>query len=373
MYDVAIIGGGLAGLTAALRLANEGFKVVVVEKKSYPIQRVCGEYISNEVKPYLQSLDAYPQQLGPAEINTLLVSAPNGNTLKAPLPLGGFGISRYLLDDYLYKKASQKGVEFLLNTTANKIVPTRSGFTLSSSNGQDINSKIVIGGFGKRSNLDREMGRSFFTNKSPYIGVKYHVMTDSPADAVALHNFEDGYCGISKIEDNKFCLCYMTTRDNLKKHGSIPKLEKEVLSKNPYLKKAFSESKFLFETPEVINEISFEKKSVYQDGVFMAGDAAGMITPLCGNGMAMAIHSSKILCDELIENYDTNEGAFDLLKIERGYSVKWEGLFNHRLYAGRKIQQLFGKSWLTNISVAMLKKSPWVLEKLIQQTHGKEF
>ena len=64
--DILLIGGGLAGLAAALDLAQRGHRVVVVERKQYPFHKVCGEYVSNEVLPYLRRLRADPAVLAPA-------------------------------------------------------------------------------------------------------------------------------------------------------------------------------------------------------------------------------------------------------------------------------------------------------------------
>src|SRR5690606_28139952 len=152
------------------------------------------------------------------------------------------------------------------------------------------------------SNLDRQLNRKFFFKRSPYIGVKYHIRTDFPSDLIALHNFKDGYCGISKIEDDQYCLCYLSSRSNLKDHGNIKEMEENVLFRNNNLKYIFENSDFLYNKSEVINEICFEKKEAVYDHLLFCGDAAGMISPLCGNGMAMAIHSAKIL-SELISRH----------------------------------------------------------------------
>ena len=62
--DVVILGGGLAGLIASLILTQNGYDVVLIEKKTYPFHKVCGEYISNEVLPYLNSLGIDPIKNG---------------------------------------------------------------------------------------------------------------------------------------------------------------------------------------------------------------------------------------------------------------------------------------------------------------------
>ena len=53
LLNVVIVGGGLAGLTSALHLTQSGLGVTLIEKNPYPRHKVCGEYISNEVLPYL--------------------------------------------------------------------------------------------------------------------------------------------------------------------------------------------------------------------------------------------------------------------------------------------------------------------------------
>ncbi|HET6244555.1 MAG: FAD-binding protein [Bacteroidetes bacterium] len=89
-FDVIIGGGGLAGLVSAIELSRAGLKVALIEKKQYPFHRVCGEYVSNEVKPYLQRLGVNFNQLAPSTINSLRVSSLNGEfNLFSKLQMGG--------------------------------------------------------------------------------------------------------------------------------------------------------------------------------------------------------------------------------------------------------------------------------------------
>src|SRR6476646_7323604 len=144
-----------------------------------------------------------------------------------------------------------------------------------------------------------------FVKKKPnklnnYLGVKYHVTTNFPQDTIALHNFKDGYCGISRVEENKYCVCYLTTAQNLTaSNNSIAVMEKNILHKNPLLKQIFESSEIIYDSPITISQISFDNKSQIEDHVLMVGDAAGMITPLCGNGMSMAFHGSKLAADAI--------------------------------------------------------------------------
>ena len=72
-FDVIIIGGGLAGLTNAIHLSKFNRQVLLIEKDSYPKHKVCGEYISNEVLPYLNSLGIDPINEGAKQITEVQV------------------------------------------------------------------------------------------------------------------------------------------------------------------------------------------------------------------------------------------------------------------------------------------------------------
>ena len=123
-----IAGGGLAGLVTANILAQAGFACTVIEKKEYPFHRVCGEYISNETVPYLKSLGLFPEVFSPARIGRFQLTSVNGKSAELPLGLGGFGISRYSFDEFLYQKAKSNGVEFLLNTEVETVQFTSNNF-----------------------------------------------------------------------------------------------------------------------------------------------------------------------------------------------------------------------------------------------------
>jgi menaquinone-9 beta-reductase len=373
-YDVAVIGGGLAGLSLAIQMAKTGYKVIVFEKEKYPFHKVCGEYISLESWNFLEELGLPLSDMGLPLIKRLIISAPNGNYLEQDLSLGGFGISRYKMDAALAGIAGSLGVTVYDETKVTDIIFGKSVSTIQCG-AKEFYAKIVCGTFGKRSNLDVKFGRSFLRKRNNklnnYIGVKYHIETEFPDDLIALHNFKDGYCGISRIEDHKYCLCYLTTAKNLQLSGnSIKKLEETILQQNPFLKQIFSVSRILYSHPLTISQISFSKKSLVEDHVLMIGDAAGTIAPLCGNGMSMAMHGSK-LAFGYITQYLGNR--LDRHEMEQGYSDAWRKLFRKRLLAGRIIQRFFGNDLLSNILLKSVKPFPKFVSFLIRQTHGAPY
>jgi flavin-dependent dehydrogenase len=367
-HEVLIVGGGLAGLVSALLLAQEGHVVTVVEKKVYPFHRVCGEYVSNEVLDFLKRNGLYPDELELPSIDTFEFSDTRGSSVRLPLDLGGFGISRYVLDEWLYRLACQRGVNFLTGTsvTGLQFVAKEELFQVELSDFQVLQVPYVLGAFGKRSKLDQVLERPFFSKRSPYIGVKYHVQAEGSSNTVALHNFQGGYCGFNAIEGGKFNLCYLGSRDQLREYGSIPEMEQAVLWKNPILKRIFQESDFLWEKPEVITEINFERKLPVENHLLMLGDAAGLITPLCGNGMAMAIHSALLVTEALREGKTRQE-------VEQHYSKRWNALFYQRLGVGRAIQGLFGSGRGSVIARNLIAHVPFVARTLLKNTHGQPF
>ncbi len=365
--EVLIIGGGLAGLTAAIHLSKIGLQVSVIEKNEFPKHKVCGEYISNEVLPYLNWLNLNIANLNPTNITQLEFSTASGKTIKSVLPLGGFGISRFALDEYLYKKALENGCKILQDNVEN-IQFEDNQFIVTTAKKTILKSEIVIGAFGKRSNIDQKLNRDFIQKKSYWLAVKAHYSGDFPNNSVGLHNFKGGYCGVSKVEKDIINICYLADYETFKRFKNIEEYQKSVVSENPHLKVIFEKSKLLFEKPLTISQISFDKKQAVENHILMIGDTAGLIHPLCGNGMAMAIHSAKIV-SELVEKYYTNE-IKSRNELEEKYIQEWNFNFKKRLKMGRLLSNLLQKQKLSAVLMRILIIFPFLLSKIIKKTHG---
>ena len=368
-FDVIIVGGGLAGLTSAIHLSTRKKRVLLIERNEYPKHKVCGEYISNEVLPYLNSLGINPINEGAKQITKVQISTTKSNLIKGELPLGGFGMSRYFLDNLLVKKARLNGVQ-ILKDTVDSIHFKKDSFTITTKSSGVFQSKITIGAFGKRSSLDQKMKRKFIQKKSPYLAVKIHVKGVFPENLVALHNFKGGYCGVSKVEDNAINVCYITEYRSFKKHKNITDFQEQVVFKNEHLRKIFKESTPVFEKPLTISQVSFQTKNPVEDHIIMCGDTAGMIHPLCGNGMGMAISSAKLASTRILQflngEIKTREG------LEKQYLRDWNKEFKIRLKTGHFIAWLFRNQTISQIAYSILKRIPSLLPKMIKFTHGKQ-
>ena len=365
-FDLAIMGGGLNGLTLAREMARLGWKVALFERKEYPFHRVCGEYLSEEVRPILDHL-GYDVSREAASIKRLEVSAPSGKTLRADLPLGGLGISRYRLDHQLARAAQNAGAQLFTKTKVLDLQKAQGHWQVQTNRGV-FASQHLVGSFGKRSNLDRTLNRAFLRKRSAFIGVKYHLTLDYPDDLIGLHNFPGGYAGVSRVEENRYCLCYLSRRAPLQERGSFEALEREVLSQNPRIKALFENAEFLWDKPMVINEISFAAKPLAQEGMWFSGDAAGMIVPLAGNGMAMAMAGALLMAPRL-NNVLRNKVTLEEAQLD--YQRQWNQHFALRLRFGRQLQRFFGQPRPTEWLVRSLSALPHLMPALIKATHGK--
>lgn len=366
-FDCILIGAGLASISLSILLARAGKKVLVLEKKKFPAHKVCGEYVSNESKLFLRDLGLDADQQNWPQIHRVILSGPQGDILEEHLHMGGFGVSRYTLDQKLLNIALATGVVVQQETTCSGYRKT--GTTFEAFAGQKTWScDILIGGFGRSS------CGNFFKPARPsenWVGIKYHVKSRFPSDQVALYLFPDGYAGASQVEENTYCFCYLVRAHRLHAfRGHIEQLEEEVLKTNPLLAEFLNKADKLWKEPLTVSNVTFDAKQPVHDGVFYLGDSAGSIAPLTGNGMSNAFRSAAILAPILLQHFNKN---ITKQEAESKYKKQWNQQMGRRIRTGRRIQQIFCTPQLTNIFFKIVKHSRWLRQAIIRRTHGDPF
>jgi len=355
-FDVAIIGGGLAGCSAAIHLAQGGHRVILFEAQSYPHHKVCGEFLSPECGVLLVDLGltAALQAVNPALIHTASIIAPNGTTWTNALPGAGIGISRYALDHLMAKQARACGVQVLTNTSVTDVRGSLDeGFSLTFRNAigqRTISAKTVIGAQGKRSGLDRKLERSFFQNPQPFMGLKAHFRGSLPAGLIHLYTFPGGYCGMSAIENGLINVCLLVRQDTFQSASqpspaSVNQFIVWMGQQNPALGKWLSGAERIDESWLSISQIPFVTKQVVVNDILMAGDSAGLIAPVAGDGMGMALQAGRMASD-VLGLYLTHQ--ISAVDVRQRYSQLWWHTFGFRLRLSRVLQAfMLRPNWLT--------------------------
>lgn len=366
--EVGIIGGGLAGLVSAIDLSRRGHSVLLWERYDFPRHKVCGEYISREILPYLESLDVFPPKPQPVPINRLWLTTPGGKSLQASLDQGGLGISRYALDQWLAAQALHAGVELLTNSQVDSWERQAEGFEISLRNAARYRTRVLLGAYGKRAKLDKTRNRKHARAHSPYLGVKRHYQAVIPADQVQLHNFEGGYVGISQVEEQRVNFCYLVHRRQLQRYGTIQNLEQYLLPRQPHLQEFLSQAQPLMEQPLVISQVHFGSKLPVEGAIPYLGDAAGLIHPFCGNGMAMAVQSAQLVAP-LVSAY--LQGILSYPAYLELYQKRWQSHLAGRLRFGRLISPLLGHATWAPWALGAVKHVPGLWKIMLRQSHGR--
>lgn len=367
--DVVVIGAGLAGLASAIVLAREGFSVTLFEQERLPRHRVCGEYVSRETLPFLARLGVDPHALGAKPLTQFELSSMQGRHFCCALDLGGFGLSRYRLDHALCRVAEAAGVNLQLETPV-KQVTTLGDLYLVSAGGSQTRTRLVLGCFGKRSRLDHTLKRPHARRRSPYVGVKRHFRGPFPPNLVGLHTVPGGYCGISRVEDELINVCYLTHKRALEINGGVGHFEARGLRANPLLAAYLDRLTAVFARPIVISQVDFARKDPVQDHVLMLGDAAGLIHPLAGNGMAMALRSAALIAPLAARFL---RGGLTRSQLESDHAEMWRREFRTRRYVSWGLQNVFESATLSETLCRSATALPALARLVIRSTHGSTF
>jgi flavin-dependent dehydrogenase len=308
-FDAVVVGAGPAGSAAATLLARCGRRVLLLEKDSFPRPKVCGEFLSSDALPALEKLGvrAALERAGPERIDRGSIHWPGGRSVSFRLKSPAYGVSRLLLDDLLARGASDAGADTRFAARVTSVHgASPSGFRVRFSHARaerEVRSRFVVGAWGRWDALDRKLDRGFRLARSRYLGWSrdYECDTAPLAGQVRLYVFAGGYCGLSRVEGERVNLAGVIAESVLRgqragwegvlarARGSNPALAADlsVLTPGPI--------GFLGTGP-----VFFTAKPPSEEGILMAGDAAGVIDPFSGEGQAAAL-ASGILAGETIE------------------------------------------------------------------------
>lgn len=355
-FDLAIIGGGPAGSSAAIAAARLGASVVLLEARNLPRHKVCGEFVSAEALDVLATL---LQNLPTGR--ALLDSAPDiqrtrlflgTRMIEAAVSPSALSITRYHLDAQLWMAAQAAGVQ----TRSDCEVAAAEGdgpFRLKTSSG-NLSAKALIVAAGRWSQFtpDRTVPAG-----PRWIGVKGHFRELNPNPSTDLYFFENGYCGVQPIAKDVVNACAMVRSDRA---TSLP----EVLGLHTALAKrasAWSPASQPVSTAPLI----YRSPHPVHGKTLFAGDAAAFIDPFVGDGISIALRSGRLaahcVCRFLL-------GEFELGEAAALYQDKYTSQFAPLLSAASRVRSLLSLPGLAQAAAFELLRLPGVMPFVMRKT-----
>jgi len=335
--DVAIIGAGPGGATLAALLATRGVDVALIDRDTFPRDKLCGEFLSYDALPILERLGV-DLELAPYIHRCRVVARRRTYAFDFPHPARG--TSRLFLDALLFRAAVARGAKSFEATTVNSL--------------DEIDAKIVVGAWGRWGRFDTQLHRGFVRDRSHRnFGFKRHYRGEPNSGTIELYSFDRGYLGVNDVEDGVTNICGLVHASRLAGHkGRWDSFVDTIRSEEPPLEALYSRYAPAQETFVSSEPVIFRARSPVEGGVFMIGDASGVIDPLTGNGMAMAIQSALLLAPFILRLL---ANPFDRDAVEREYRARHAAMFRPRIAWSRRVASLLSRPALLDAALRTVR------------------
>lgn len=350
--EVAIIGAGPAGSTLAALLAARGVDVSVFDRDTFPRDKLCGEFLSYDALPVLESLGVLDaiDAAGAPKIERCRI-AGSRRTYEFTLPRAARGVSRMFLDDLLVRTAERNGAHRFDGITVSELPSAR----------------VVVGAWGRWGRFDQRLHRSFVGVRDRNFGFKRHYTGGSVRDSIELYSFRRGYLGVNAVEDGITNICGLVHASRLSGHkGRWDAFIETIRAEEPRLERLYATHAPAQEGYLSSEPVIFRARSAVEGGVFMIGDASGVIDPLTGNGMAMAIQSALLVAPYVVRLLETPALR---TAIENEYRDEHRRFFAPRIAWSRRAATLLSRPRLLDIALATIR-TPRAGELFLHRTRA---
>ena len=307
--ELVIVGGGLAGASAACVLAREGLSALLLERDPEPRHKVCGEFLSIEAQAYLGHLGIDLDRLDASRISRLRLHH-RGKQAEAPLPFTARGLSRKILDDALLGKAMSLGARVERGVTVRSIDTDETGSRVDAGPYGMIRAETLFLASGKHD--VRGVKRPTAGSINDLIGFKMHYRLPEEQQAalggvIEIILFEEGYAGLQLVEGGIVNLCLVVTHKRFEQVGrSWNSLIEQITRECPSVADRLRGALPLFDKPLSIFQIPYgfihHPHPPEPPGLFRLGDQMGVIPSFTGEGMSMALHSGYLAASTLLRH-----------------------------------------------------------------------
>jgi flavin-dependent dehydrogenase len=380
-YDVIIAGAGPAGSSAAIHLAHNGIRVLLVEQKNFPRPKLCGEFISPECQRHFENLgvsDAIKIS-SPAAITETVFYSSSGHHITIPSNWFGrpvaLGLSRAVMDHVLLQRARDAGVTVLEGTTITDPIlegdDVRGVRLKTDGHEHEYFAPLTIDATGRAHILTRKLHSSEPRTKAKLIAFKVHLRnTRVTPNACEIYSYQEGYGGLSNIEGDVSNLCFIVSAEQVKRHYSNPELVmRDLVMKNQRaaytLEHAEPDSEWLSTSWERFGR----QRPSPAHGLLAIGDSAAFIDPFTGSGMLMAFESGELAAEVIVRHRDKlATKSLDLLCKE--YATDYAQKFDSRLRICGWLRHLAFKPRLAGVGIAIFGDTNRFITRIARATRS---
>ncbi|WP_397569358.1 FAD-dependent oxidoreductase [Schlesneria sp. T3-172] len=330
LWDVVVIGAGVAGSVAALQAARLGMQVLLIDKRRFPRRKVCGACLNNLALGVLRQLGLTKvvQGLGGTDINDFSFHVGR-QVLHVPLP-GGIAVSREALDDALVKEAISAGVWFLPEKLAKlgplvgdcrEVTIQQEGTEIS------VRGRCVIVASGLESVGPTESSE-WKTEVVASSRVGVGCLIDEPEGHFANGTIwmgagAGGYAGLVRVEGGRLNIAAALDRDFLRQQRSPATAIRAILEQS---KMPVPASLMAAEWQGTL-QLTRTTRPVASDRVFLIGDAAGYVEPFTGEGMAWGLLTAQQVMPWIQQAVARTDWS---PQVGQGWEQEYQTLIAHR-------------------------------------------
>lgn len=304
-FDVAVIGAGPAGSAAAIGLAQRGYEVALVDKKFFPREKLCGDFINPVNWPVFRELGVEHRVLAQphAEVSGFRITTAAGREAVAQFTKSdhgqsvGLGLRRAYLDQVLLDRAVALEVTVFQGRRLADLARAAQVWRLRADGGEEWQAKILVGADGRNSWVAQRLGLNKRAAGGRSVGFQCRLKSAGAVDGkVEIHLFPGGYAGVVGLGDGTLNLCLAVDKRTLPRERSAEFLFARILPHNPFLRDILERSEIMSELRSVY-PVYFPSRRCYGDRALLVGDAARVSEPVTGEGIYFAMRSGLMAAE----------------------------------------------------------------------------
>ncbi|MBP7376543.1 MAG: NAD(P)/FAD-dependent oxidoreductase [Pyrinomonadaceae bacterium] len=380
-YDVIIAGAGPAGSSAAIRLAKAGMSILLIEQKRFPREKLCGEFISPECLIHFQELGVSPAILaaGGTSLYDTDFYSRSGKAVSVRTEWFGkgespaIGLSRAEMDNLMVEQAKRIGVDVFDETSVTGLLMENAhvrGVKVKNKMGLEtqIESSLTVDATGRTRSLARKLeARDAKRSAAKYVAFKTHFRgAQIKLGSCEIYVYRGGYGGCNQVEDSLFNLCFIASAEDTKRlDSSAERIMRELVFTNKRAKYAMEGA--VVEKPWLAVPIERFGRGdlVPAKGLITVGDSSAFIDPFTGSGILLALESSKIVANAIVNSRSI---GLDLKMIEDSYRKNYAAAFDSRLRVCSWLRYAAFAPWLADATIALLSVNSGLLRHVARAT-----